>query len=92
MQRLLLDEHIRSVTDFRTNITEYLKKIKESKRPLALTQHGKCSAVIMDVQEYEKMMSELELLKEIRDARNEIANGETISNEEALNRLSTKFD
>jgi len=92
MNRILLDEDIRSVTDFRTNITELLKKIKENKRPLALTQHGKCSAVVLDVGEYEKMMSELELLKEIRDARAEIAQGKTVSNEDVMNRLSAKFD
>ncbi len=87
MKRMLLDEDIQSVTDFRANITHYINKLKETKRPLALTQHGKCSAVVIEAAEYDKLMNELELLKEIYTARQELEEGKGISNDDALARL-----
>ena len=45
MQRIKIDEDIRSLSEFRTGIANFIKQVHETKRPLVITQHGKGVAV-----------------------------------------------
>ena len=92
MQRLKIDQDIRSMSEFRTGIASFLKHVHDTKRPLVITQHGKGAAVLLDVGEYEAMQEKIELLQDIHISINQLKNGEGVIHEEArnlvLNRLS----
>ena len=90
MERMLVDKDIHSVSDFRTNANSLLKQVKQTKRPLLLTQHGKSSVVVLDVSEYEKLLEENELLKDIRNAQQEIKDGRGISHDKVENVIKEK--
>lgn len=83
MQRLRIDQDIRSMSEFRTGIASFLKQVHDTKRPLVITQHGKGAAVLLDVGEYEDMQEKLELLKDIQISVNQIEDGEGISHDNA---------
>lgn len=92
MKRIVLDQDIHSVSDFRAHANSYMKQIKQTGRPLVLTQNGKSSAVVLDVTEYENLLEELELAGEVRQARNEIRNGEIIDHSDVKSKLINKFN
>jgi PHD/YefM family antitoxin component YafN of YafNO toxin-antitoxin module len=54
---------------------------------MVLTQRGRGVAVLVDVQEYERMQERLEFLEEIYKAEEQLANGEGISHKEAKSRV-----
>ena len=83
MQRLRIDQDIRSMSEFRTGIASFLKQVHDTKRPLVITQHGKSAAVLLDVGEYEDMQEKLELLKDIQISVNQIEDGEGVSHDNA---------
>ena len=83
MQRLRIDQDIRSMSEFRTGIASFLKQVHDTKRPLIITQHGKGAAVLLDVGEYEVMQEKIELLKDIQISVNQIDNGEGVPHDEA---------
>ncbi len=83
MQRLRIDQDIRSMSEFRTGIAFFLKQVHETKRPLIITQHGKGAAVLLDVGEYEAMQEKLELLEDIQISIGQLENGEEIPHNEA---------
>ncbi len=83
MQRLRIDQDIRSMSEFRTGIASFLKQVHDTKRPLVITQHGKGAAVLLDVGEYEEMQEKLELLKDIQISVNQIEDGEGILHDNA---------
>ena len=83
MQRLKIDQDIRSMSEFRTGIASFLKQVHDTKRPMVITQHGKSAAVLLDVGEYEAMQEKLELLQDVQVAVNQIENGEGITHQEA---------
>ena len=83
MQRLRIDQDIRSMSEFRTGIASFIKQVHDTKRPLIITQHGKGAAVLLDVGEYEVMQEKLELLKDIQISVSQIENGEGVPHEEA---------
>jgi PHD/YefM family antitoxin component YafN of YafNO toxin-antitoxin module len=58
---------------------------------MVLTQRGRGVAVLVDVQEYEKMQERLEVLEEVYRGEEQIANGAGISHEEAKLRILGKF-
>lgn len=83
MQRLRIDQDIRSMSEFRTGIASFLKQVHDTKRPLIITQHGKGAAVLLDVGEYEAMQEKLELLKDIQVSVGQLENGEGVPHNEA---------
>jgi antitoxin YefM len=62
MKRPKVDEDIRSMSEFRTGIAAFLKQVRDTKRPLIITQHGKGVAVLLDAGEYDAMQERIELL------------------------------
>lgn len=91
MGRIKLDTDIKPVSEFRANAAELIEQVKESGRPLVLTQRGHSAAVVLDVAHYENMIDELELLRDVRTAVQEIEAGKGISNREAKAELRRRF-
>ena len=85
MQRLRIDQDIRSMSEFRTGIASFLKQVHDTKRPLIITQHGKGAAVLLDVGEYEAMQEKLELLKDIQTSIGQLENGDGVPHNKAKN-------
>lgn len=91
MSQIQLDQDIRSLSDFRANAASYIERVKSKRRPLVLTQHGKSSAVLIDVEEYQNLLDKIQLLEEISTAREELYNGKGSSQEEFISELRAKY-
>lgn len=91
MTRVRVDEDIRPLSEFRAGVAKFVKQINETRRPMVLTQRGRGVAVLVDVQEYEKMQERLEVLEEVYRAEEQIANGAGISHEDAKSRILSKL-
>ena len=87
MSRVRVDEDIRPLSEFRAGVATFVKQIHETRRPMVLTQRGRGVAVLIDVQEYERMQERLELLEEIYKAEEQIASGKGMSHEDAKLRI-----
>ena len=83
MQRLKIDEDIKPLSDIRTGIAKYIKQVRNTKRPVVITQHGKSVAVLLDAHEYEAMQEKIELLTDVHIALNQLENDEGIVHEDA---------
>ena len=83
MQRIKIDQDIRSMSEFRTGIASFLKQVHDTKRPLIITQHGKGAAVLLDVGEYEAMREKIELLQDIQTSSSQLENGMGIPHNDA---------
>lgn len=83
MQRLKIDQDIRSMSEFRNGIASFLKQVHDTKRPLIITHHGKGAAVLLDVGEYEAMQEKIELLQDIQTSLSQIENGAGVDHNEA---------
>jgi prevent-host-death family protein len=84
MKRLVLDQDVKPLSEFRSNAALLLEHVRTTKRPLVITQHGRSAAVLLDVNEYDKLMDKLDLLQDIREAEEQINDGKGISHKAAL--------
>lgn len=91
MTRLQLDQDILPLSDFRANAAALLEQVRETKRPLVITQHGRSAAVLLDVSEYERMLTTLELLQGIQTAEQQTAEGQGIPQQEIRKKAVTRF-
>jgi len=51
---------IESLTAFKRNTTEYVKKIKKSGNPVVLTVNGKAELIVQDAESYQRMLVQLD--------------------------------
>jgi antitoxin YefM len=90
-RRVNLENDIKPVSEFRANAAGLIEHVRTSGRPLVLTQRGHSSAVALDVSEYERLMSEIELLRDVREAEEQIAAGVVLSNRDAKAELRRRL-
>lgn len=83
MRRVNLNEDIKPLSEFRANAAALLRRIRETKRSLVLTQRGHSAVVVVDIAEYERLLEELELLRDIQVAEQQLAAGEGVPHDEA---------
>ena len=79
------------VTEFRANTSAMLTRMHASRRPVILTQHGRGTAVVMDVEVYEGLLDEMELLRDLHIAEGQIARGEGIPHEQVVAELRERL-
>ncbi len=63
------------VSDFRQGAAALLRKVRESRQPVFVTQRGRAAAVLLSVEEYERREQEHELLRLLAQGEMEIAEG-----------------
>jgi prevent-host-death family protein len=91
MPRIVLNQDIHSLSDFRSNVSGFIKKVHETKRPIVITQHGRSSAVLIDVSEYERMIDKFELIKDIEIASRQIFEGQGIDHSKVIKKLKNRY-
>ena len=92
MPKVKPSEDIQPLSTFRANAASLVQQVRETKRPLVLTQHGRSAAVVLDVGEYEALVEEVELLRDVRTAEYELDSGQGIDSDTAVARLRARVD
>ena len=87
MQKLKIDQDIRSLSEVRNGMTNFIKQVHDTKRPVVITQHGKGVAVLLGVSEFEAMQEKIELLSDIQTSLNQLQKGAGISHKDARKKV-----
>ena len=64
------------VSDLRQDAAKVLKRVRDSKEPLVITQRGRAAAVMLSVEAYEQSERDRELLRLLARGEREIEAGE----------------
>ncbi|HED36989.1 MAG TPA: type II toxin-antitoxin system Phd/YefM family antitoxin [Ignavibacteria bacterium] len=91
MHQINYENDIKPLTEFRANAASFVKQVKESRRPLILTQHGKSTVVLIDVAEYQSIIEKLELLQDVQVAEQQIIDGKHLTNSQVEERLAARY-
>lgn len=92
MRRVDLSRDLKPLSEFRANAAAVVRQVRDTKRPVVLTQRGKGAAVLMDVGEYEALVERVALLEDVQAAERQLEAGGGVAREgaeaRALARLS----
>ena len=75
------------VTTLKRQATRILKEVREEKTPVLITEHGRPSAYIVDVESFEKERERVKLLEGLARGEEAIRSGRTLKQAEAKRRL-----
>ncbi len=81
-----LEADIKPVTDFRASSAAMLEQIRESGRPIILTQRGRSTAVVLDIRRYQALVDELDELRDITRGIADADAARVVEHEEARKR------
>jgi prevent-host-death family protein len=76
------------VTTLKRQATKILADLHLTKEPVLITEHGKPSAYLVDVQDYEFMQRRLELLEGLSRGERAVLEGRMYSQNEAREKMS----
>ena len=82
-----LSENIKPISYLKVNAADVIEKLKTDHQPMVITQNGEAAMVIQSVADYEQTQETLALLKMLAQSQQALAEGKTISSEEAFARL-----
>ena len=75
------------VTTLKRQATEVIAEMHEHKEPILITQRGLPAAYLVDVDVFEAMQAQLELLEGIALGEKAIIEGRTVNHDDAKKRL-----
>lgn len=70
-----MDAIIRPSSDLRNHYSEISKECHENRTPVIITVNGRGDTAVMGLQDYYQMRSELELLRTLAEAEEDVVNG-----------------
>ena len=82
---------IEPVTALKSRSADLIRKARESGMPLVITQNGRATAVLMDVESYERQRQALLLLRFAAQGDGELRAGQGVDHEQARAQLETKL-
>jgi len=86
-----IDADIQPVSDFRAHASAMLKHVRDTGRPLVLTQRGRSAAVLVDVLSYQALLDELDELRDVHRGLADEEAGRLISHEQAKKQLLDRY-
>ena len=82
---------IEPVTSLKASPAELISRARERRAPIVITQHGRATAVLQDIESYERQRRTLLMLKLVAQGEADFAAGRTVSDAEARRRLRKRF-
>ncbi len=77
-------EDVKQVSELKTRSAEIIGQVRRTRRPVLLTRRGRGVAVLLDVEEYERLVDRQTFLEAIEEGTKATADGDLHSHEQAI--------
>lgn len=82
-----MEANIRPSADLRNHYNEISKQCKETREAVIITVNGRGDTAVLGLQDYKQMKAELELLRTLADAQEDVDNGRVGSIQDSIDDL-----
>jgi len=87
MRRESIDQDIRPISEFGTNAATFIEQVRQTKKPIVITQDGKDAAVLLGAAEYEALLEKLAILQDVHQAEIQLRDGKGVEHDVARGRI-----
>jgi prevent-host-death family protein len=90
-----ITKDIQPMTAFRNHSSEFMRHLRETKRPVVLTVNGKAAAVVQDAAAYQHLLdlaAAASAAEGIRQGLDDIASGRSRPAREVLDEIRSEYD
>lgn len=84
IKRCRPSEDIVPFSECRNNLAGYINRVRETRRPILITQNGRAASYLVDAATLDDFMDKFELSRDIEISRREFAEGKGIPHEQAV--------
>ena len=88
----MIMQNIRPSAELRNKYNEISTLCKETREPVYITVNGRGDTVILSIEQFNQMKAELELLKMLSEAEDDVKNGRVAPVEDTFNDIRKKLD
>jgi antitoxin YefM len=88
---LNLNEDSQPVSELEAKAAELLRRVQETRRPVVLTEDGKGAAVLVDLESYQDLLEEIEILRDVHRGLADAEAGRVTPHDEARARLLARY-
>ena len=85
-------ENIRPSADLRNKYSEMSNLCKETREPIFITVNGRGDTGLLSIEEYKQMQAELELLKNLAEAEDDVRNNRVTPVKDTFLELRKKLE
>lgn len=85
MPQMTISEDIRPISDLKAKGSEIVTHVTDTQRPVILTRHGRGVAVVLAVEEYERLQrasDDRALIAALREGERDFEDGRVVTHEE----------
>ena len=86
-----MPEHIVSLTEFKSNTAKFIAELKQHPQSLVLTQNGRATAVVQDMETYQRHLDAIIMLKLVALGEAEIEQGNLIPQNKVFSELKKQI-
>ncbi|MFZ3132303.1 MAG: type II toxin-antitoxin system Phd/YefM family antitoxin [Desulfosporosinus sp.] len=86
-----MEKVIRPSADLRNHYSEISKQCKETREAVIITVNGRGDTAVLGLQDYYRMKSELELLKTLAEAEDDVKSGRVAPMQDTFDELRTSL-
>ena len=91
MRPVQFSEDVVPVAAFKTHMAKVLQKLRESDRPIVITQNGKPAAVMVSPKEFDRLLEKERFIEAIREGLSDSEAGRLISDKDLERQLAAEF-
>jgi prevent-host-death family protein len=90
-----ITKDIQPMTAFRNHSAEFMRHLRETKRPVILTVNGKAAAVVQDAEAYQRLLdlaAEVSAAEGIRQGLEDVRSGRSRPAREVMDEIRAEYD
>lgn len=91
MKPVLLSENVLPIGEFKTQASSVLRKLRQSQRPVVITQNGKPAAVLITPEEFDKMHERDRFVVAVQEGLADLEAGRLLDSDEVRRQLDAEF-
>jgi len=91
MRSVRVSEDIMSVSDFKAQAAECLRRIVETDQPLVITQNGKAAAVLLSPREFDRLSERARFVAAVEAGIADSNAGRLRDHDELVHRMRARF-
>jgi prevent-host-death family protein len=86
-----MSESVISLSDFKSDASQWLKQLQEDRNAVVLTQNGRGSAVVQSYESFQRQQQSLAMLKLMAQGEADLRSGATVPQGEAFAAVRRKL-
>jgi prevent-host-death family protein len=91
MKAILLSQDVLPLGEFKTQASRVLRRLKESQRPVIITQNGRAAAVLITPEEFDQMRERERFIAAVQEGLADSEAGRVLEDDEVERLLDQRF-